>query len=123
MDLCFALMHAILRHKGVSRNGILPLAAGILEDPDIYFGALDAYRTGDLNAIVWLIAHATLRGAELGEWLGSELIELKDSWDYVPYEEYTADDCRRFSNLMSARFAYRQAVSPLLSSYLRFMPS
>ena len=75
-----ALMHAILRHKGVSSNGILPLAAGILEDPDIYFGALDAYRTGDLNAIVWLIAHATLRGAELGEWLGSELIELKDSW-------------------------------------------
>ena len=33
------------------------------------------------------------------------------TWDYRPYEEYTAPDCRRFSNLMSGRWAFRKSVS------------
>ncbi|MEJ6550140.1 Fic family protein [Corynebacterium sp. USCH3] len=76
-----ALMHRILRARGVSRNGTLPLAAGILEDPGAYFSALDAYRDGDINAIVQLISRSALRGAELGEWLGEELSSIRRSWD------------------------------------------
>lgn len=75
-----ALMHRILRARGISRNGTLPLSAGILEDPDAYFAALTGYRDGDLNAVVRLICRSALRGAELGEWLGSELTLTRQSW-------------------------------------------
>lgn len=76
-----ALMHTILCQHSVSTNGALPLSAGLLENPDTYFAALEAYRTGDLDAIVGLIARAALRGAELGAWLGEELGELRSAWD------------------------------------------
>jgi hypothetical protein len=33
-------------------------------------------------------------------------------WEYVPYEEYTSPHKRRFSNLMSARKAWKDSVCP-----------
>ena len=36
------------------------------------------------------------------------------TWDYWLYEEYTAPDCRCFSNLMSGRWAFQKAVSNVL---------
>ena len=42
------------------------------------------------------------------------------TWDYQLYEEYTAPDCRRFSNLMSGRWAFRKAVSDVLLKPPRF---
>ena len=39
--------------------------------------------------------------------------DFKRSWDYVPYEEYTSDTCRRFCDFMSARFPFKKAVSTL----------
>ncbi|KAH9910697.1 uncharacterized protein BXZ73DRAFT_57860 [Epithele typhae] len=36
--------------------------------------------------------------------------EFKDMFDYVPYEEYTAPDCRRVCNLMSGQWAFRMAT-------------
>lgn len=87
-----ALMHRILRARGVSRNGTLPLAAGILEDPESYFAALDTYRAGDINAIVQLISRSALRGAELGEWLGGELTAIRHTWtDRVHARKDAAD--------------------------------
>ncbi|TDL19558.1 hypothetical protein BD410DRAFT_726969 [Rickenella mellea] len=35
--------------------------------------------------------------------------DFDGNFDYVPFEEYTAPDCRRYSNLMSGRWAYKQA--------------
>ncbi|TBU36576.1 hypothetical protein BD309DRAFT_995548 [Dichomitus squalens] len=35
--------------------------------------------------------------------------EFDNSWDYVPFEEFSSENNRRFSNLMSARFAWKQA--------------
>ena len=37
--------------------------------------------------------------------------DFNGRWDYIPYEEYTSPTCRRFSNLMSGRWAYKQSVS------------
>ena len=37
--------------------------------------------------------------------------DFKNSWDYVPYEEFTSGTCQRFSNLMSGRWAFKKAVS------------
>jgi Fic family protein len=89
-----ALMHTLLRHRGVCANGTLPLAAGLLENTTAYFDALDAYRTGDIDAIVQLIAHAALRGADLGLWLGRELAELRESWQDRVHARKDAADWR-----------------------------
>jgi hypothetical protein len=35
-------------------------------------------------------------------------------WDYVPFEEYLGDEDRRYSHLMSARWAWKTAVSAQL---------
>ncbi|TBU39994.1 hypothetical protein BD309DRAFT_993389 [Dichomitus squalens] len=35
--------------------------------------------------------------------------EFEGSWDYTPFEEYPTENNRCFSNLMSARFAWKQA--------------
>jgi hypothetical protein len=32
-------------------------------------------------------------------------------WDYIPYEDYLPDGDRRYSHMMSARWAWRTAVS------------
>ena len=37
--------------------------------------------------------------------------DFRHTWDYAPYEEYTAPNCRRFSNLMSGRWAFKKAAS------------
>ncbi|TBU53492.1 hypothetical protein BD310DRAFT_774757, partial [Dichomitus squalens] len=37
--------------------------------------------------------------------------EFENSWDYVPFEEYPAQNNRQFSNLMSAHFAWKQAIA------------
>lgn len=76
-----ALIHTLLRARGLTVNGALPLSAGILTDPHTYFAALDSYRDGDAEAIVNLIAGAALRATELGGWLGRELFELRSSWN------------------------------------------
>lgn len=31
-------------------------------------------------------------------------------WDYVPYEEFSAPGCRRFTNVMSGTWAFKKAV-------------
>ncbi|KAI1790353.1 hypothetical protein LXA43DRAFT_891191 [Ganoderma leucocontextum] len=35
--------------------------------------------------------------------------DFNGRFDYVPYKEFTGPNCRRVSNLMSGRWAYRQA--------------
>ncbi|AGF71192.1 filamentation induced by cAMP protein fic [Corynebacterium halotolerans YIM 70093 = DSM 44683] len=89
-----ALIHTLLRARGLTVNGALPLSAGILEEPDTYFTALDAYRNGDIDTIVRLVAHAALRATELGAWLGTELAEVRESWNARVHARSDAVDWR-----------------------------
>ena len=43
--------------------------------------------------------------------------DFKDEFDYVPYQERTADGSHRFRDFMSGNWLWRQAVSPLLILY------
>ena len=43
--------------------------------------------------------------------------DFKDEFDYVPYQERTADGSHRFRDFMSGNWSWRQAVSPLLILY------
>ena len=54
-----ALVHALLKAGGLARTVTVPVSAGLLGDTDTYFAALTAYRAGDPEPIVKVMAEAT----------------------------------------------------------------
>lgn len=78
-----ALMHAILRARGVTTSVAMPISAGLLARVEDYFAALDAYRDGNVEPIVELTAHATLDAVNRGSWLAAELQDIRAEWDSI----------------------------------------
>lgn len=76
-----ALVQAILRRGGLLRHVTIPVSSGILTDLDGYFGALDAYRGGNVDAIVDVFAQAALSGLGNAERLAGEIRSLQTGWD------------------------------------------
>lgn len=76
-----ALVHAQLRHKGLTRNVTLPVSAGLLTDTDAYFAALTAYREGDLVAIVEQFSRAAFAAVTNGRHLVDDLRAIRAGWN------------------------------------------
>jgi len=76
-----ALIHAMLRGHGLTRNVTVPVSAGLLTDTNGYFEALTAYRTGDSAAIVEKLANASIAAASSGRQLVLDLKEIRQSWE------------------------------------------
>lgn len=76
-----ALIHALLRGKGLTRQVTVPVSAGLLVDTDGYFAALEEYRLGDPTPLVHRLADASFAAIANGRTLVRELHELRDSWD------------------------------------------
>lgn len=76
-----ALIHAMLRGHGLTRNVTVPVSAGLLTDTNAYFDALTAYREGDLSAIVERMAYASFAAVTNGRQLADELRGLRARWD------------------------------------------
>ena len=47
-----ALVHAMLRHRGITRAVTVPISAGLLVDTGAYFDALGDYGAGHLEPII-----------------------------------------------------------------------
>ena len=76
-----ALVHAYLRHKGLTRNVTVPISAGLLTDTGAYFAALTQYREGDPVAIVEQFAGAAFAAIGNGRRLIDELHSIRRGWD------------------------------------------
>jgi Fic family protein len=76
-----ALIHAMLRGHGLSRNVTVPVSAGLLTDTTGYFDTLTAYRNGDPAAIVAQLADAAFAATTNGRQLVVELRTVRRSWD------------------------------------------
>ncbi|HUP69280.1 MAG TPA: Fic family protein [Acidimicrobiales bacterium] len=76
-----ALLHAHLRHTGLTRNVTVPVSAGLLMDSEAYFTALTAYRSGDPAPIVERLAHASFAAVGNGRQLVSELRKIRHGWE------------------------------------------
>ncbi len=76
-----ALIHAILRNKGMTTASTVPVSAGLLTDTDAYFAALTRYRSGDLEPIVSLMASASVRAVTNGRSLVTNLHSIRQGWD------------------------------------------
>jgi Fic family protein len=75
-----ALVHALLRGKGLIRNVTVPVSAGLLTDVDAYFAALTAYRAGDPIPIVESFTGASFRAIDNGRHLVDDLHRLRADW-------------------------------------------
>jgi Fic family protein len=76
-----ALIHAMLRGHGLTRNVTVPVSAGLLTDTNGYFDALTVYRQGDPAAIVEKLANASFAAAANGRQLVLDLRTIRRSWD------------------------------------------
>jgi Fic family protein len=75
-----ALVHAILRRRGVTRNVTVPVSAGLLTDTTGYFDALTAFRAGDADASVTLMAEASFTAIANGRELVADLTNAREQW-------------------------------------------
>jgi Fic family protein len=76
-----ALIHSMLRDKGLTRRVTVPVSAGLLADTEHYFATLTSYRQGDIAPIVEALATAALRAIDNGRQLVTELRVIRASWD------------------------------------------
>ena len=75
-----ALVHSMLRRRGVTRAVTVPVSAGLLTDTERYFAALTAYREGDVDPIVETLADAATASVANGRLLVTDLRDLRLRW-------------------------------------------
>ena len=75
-----ALVHVVLRRRGLAARTVVPVSTVLLADVDAYFAGLADYRAGRLD--VWLarFAAATSHAASAGLRLATELGEIRAEW-------------------------------------------
>jgi len=76
-----ALIQAMLRRKGLTRNVTVPVSAGLLTNTDSYFAALTAYREGDPAPIVRRVSEAAVAAVVNGRQLVSDLRAVRAGWN------------------------------------------
>ena len=75
-----ALVQALLRNKGLTRQVTVPVSAGLLADTGAYFDALTSYRNGDAAPIVARFTEASIRAITNGHKLIAELRAIREDW-------------------------------------------
>ncbi|WP_278312428.1 Fic family protein [Lolliginicoccus levis] len=75
-----ALVHSLLRGRGLARNVTIPISAGLLTDTGRYFTALTAYRDGEPERIVATFADAAFAATANGRALVADLRAIRDRW-------------------------------------------
>ncbi|SLK13716.1 Fic family protein [Arthrobacter sp. P2b] len=78
-----ALMHAMLRNKGLTRAVTVPVSAGLLNHVREYHDALTAYRKGDPDGIILLTSEATFRAIDNGRRLAGDITAARARWKDV----------------------------------------
>jgi Fic family protein len=75
-----ALVHSLLRSKGLTTRITVPISAGLLTDTDRYFEALTDYRSGKIEPIVECFAEASFIAVRNGRQLVTDLREIRAGW-------------------------------------------
>lgn len=74
-----AIMHTVLRSRGLTRQSTLPVSSGLLRDTIGYFDALTAYRRGDPDPIVQQTSRAALAAVTNGRLLAIEMTGIRET--------------------------------------------
>ena len=84
----------MLRAERLTRQVIVPVAAGSLADSRAHFAALTAYREGDPEPIVEWLSNATFTAVNNGRDLVAELHVIRDGWNGQVRARSDAAACR-----------------------------
>lgn len=76
-----ALVQGMLRAGGVTKTVTVPVSAGLLGDTEGYFGALTAYRNGDVRPIIETMAEASFAAIRNGRILEQDITSLSARWN------------------------------------------
>ena len=75
-----ALVHALLRGKGITTRVTVPVSGGLLQDKATYIEALDAYRAGQIEPIVRAFAVSALHAVQHGRKMSQRLDAVRAKW-------------------------------------------
>jgi Fic family protein len=75
-----ALVSAVLRRRGVTRNAVVPLASGLLAKRDDYFAALGDYRRGEPSPLIDLFARSARAAAICSRASIARIQALPEEW-------------------------------------------
>lgn len=75
-----ALVQSLLRGKHLTRKVTVPVSSGLLVDTPGYFAALTAYRRGEPDGIVAMVASASFSAIDNGHRLVTDLRSVRASW-------------------------------------------
>jgi Fic family protein len=76
-----ALIHSMLRAKGLTRKVTVPVSAGLLANTRAYFDTLTLYREGEIAPIVETLANASFRAIDNGRQLVDDLRGIRQGWN------------------------------------------
>ncbi|MGX1695363.1 Fic family protein [Microbacterium keratanolyticum] len=76
-----ALVSAVLRRRGVTRNAVVPLASGLLARREEYFAALGEYRRGDPAPLIDLFARSATAAANCSRESIARIKALPGEWE------------------------------------------
>src|SRR5690606_28754129 len=77
-----ALLHALLRAKGLARHVTVPLSAGLVVDVKRYFAALGAYRSGNPETMIYVLSDAVVSATANARILVNDLKSLLEDWHH-----------------------------------------
>jgi Fic family protein len=75
-----ALIHILLRRRGLTRNTVVPVSTVLLADVASYFTGLVDYQAGRLDLWLTRFAAATSLAASAGHRFAGELAETRSTW-------------------------------------------
>ncbi len=78
-----ALVHVVLRRRGLTRRTVVPVSTVLLADVEGYFAGLNDYRAGRLEPWLSRFAAATSQAASAGLRLATDLAALREQWRSV----------------------------------------
>lgn len=75
-----ALLGAVLQRRGIMRNAVVPTASGLFALRADYFASLNAYREGDLDPLIGVMARAASAAATEAVESFRRLQQLPEEW-------------------------------------------
>lgn len=89
-----ALINTIFRRRGATTRVVVPLASSLVAHRERYFGALNAYRAGNLRPLIVTFANSSKTAAAESRTIAKRLTEIPVEWRHMvgPIRRYSATD-------------------------------
>ncbi|WP_325096815.1 Fic family protein [Mycolicibacterium vinylchloridicum] len=89
-----ALINTIFRRRGATTRLVVPLASALVAHRERYFGALNAYRAGDLRPLIVTFANSSQTAAAESRTTAERLAEIPGEWRNMigPTRRHSATD-------------------------------